>query len=76
MRFRIPSDARPQASLLLTAAIISVVLWFVPFAEILTYPFRLFVNVRKLVHVFLAASITNENAQSDFSYCVFTSISE
>jgi len=47
MKFRtsqIPYDARPQAKLLLTAAVISIVLWFIPFAEILTYPFRIFVT--------------------------------
>jgi len=37
-------DARPQAKLLLAAAAISIVLWFIPFAEILTYPFRIFVT--------------------------------
>jgi len=41
---RISYDARPQANLLLVAAAISVVLWFIPFAEILTYPFRIFVT--------------------------------
>lgn len=47
MKFRntsISYDARPQAKLLLAAAAISVVLWFIPFAEILTYPFRIFVT--------------------------------
>ena len=32
-----------QATVLLTAAVISIVLWFIPYAEILTYPFRIFV---------------------------------
>lgn len=41
---RISYDARPQANLLLIAAAISIVLWFIPFAEILTYPFRIFVT--------------------------------
>ncbi len=44
MRLGISRDARPQATVLLTAAAISIVLWFIPFAEILTYPFRLFVT--------------------------------
>src|SRR6266540_2121803 len=35
MKFAISRDARPQVSLLLTAALISIALWFVPFAEIL-----------------------------------------
>lgn len=44
MKYGISHDARPQATLLLTAAIISIVLWFIPFAEIVTYPFRIFVT--------------------------------
>jgi hypothetical protein len=44
MKYGISRDARPQATLLLTAAAISIVLWFIPFAEILTYPFRIFVT--------------------------------
>jgi hypothetical protein len=44
MKLRISRDARPQAALLLTAAAISILLWFIPFAELLTYPFRLFVT--------------------------------
>ena len=44
MKVRLSSDARPQATTLLIAAVISVILWFIPFAEILTYPFRLFVT--------------------------------
>ena len=44
MRLRLSQDARPQALTLLLAATISVVLWFIPFAEFLTYPFRIFVT--------------------------------
>src|SRR5689334_25396436 len=44
MRFRLSQDARPQAMTLLVAATLSVVLWFIPYAEILTYPFRIFVT--------------------------------
>lgn len=44
MRFSVNRDARPQAMTLLVAAGISVVLWFIPFAEVLTYPFRIFVT--------------------------------
>src|SRR5687768_2289620 len=44
MRPRISPDARPQATTLLIAAALSIVLWFIPFAEILTYPFRIFVT--------------------------------
>ena len=44
MRFRISQDARPQAMSLLAAAAISIVLWFIPFSDVLTYPFRIFVT--------------------------------
>src|SRR4026208_1337476 len=44
MRLRLSQDARPQAMTLLVAATISVVLWFIPYAEVLTYPFRIFVT--------------------------------
>lgn len=44
MRLRLSQDARPQAMTLLVATAISVVLWFIPFAEVLTYPFRIFVT--------------------------------
>lgn len=44
MKVRLSGDARPQAMTLLVAATLSIILWFIPFAEILTYPFRLFVT--------------------------------
>jgi hypothetical protein len=44
MKLGISQDARPQAAVLLTAAVLSIILWFIPFAEILTYPFRIFVT--------------------------------
>ena len=44
MKMRISRDARPQAMTLLFAAGISIALWFIPFAEVLTYPFRIFVT--------------------------------
>lgn len=44
MKLNISRDARPQVRTLLIAAILSIALWFIPFAEILTYPFRLFVT--------------------------------
>ena len=44
MSLRISQDARPQAMTLLVAATISVLLWFIPYLEFLTYPFRIFVT--------------------------------
>ena len=44
MRYKIAHDARPQAMSLLIAAALSVALWFIPYAGLLTYPFKLFVT--------------------------------
>ena len=49
---------------LLIAATISVVLWFIPFAEFLTYPFRIFVTfIHEGGHA-LAALLTNNSVAS------------
>ena len=44
MKIQIAQDARPQVRALLLAAGLSVALWFIPFAWVLTYPFQLFVT--------------------------------
>jgi len=64
MRLRLSQDARPQAMTLLVAATISVVLWFVPYAEFLTYPFRIFVTfIHEGGHA-LAALLTGNSVAS------------
>src|ERR1700704_4175640 len=64
MKYGISRDARPQATLLLTAAVISIVLWFIPFAEIVTYPFRIFVTfIHEGGHA-IAALLTGNSVQS------------
>ena len=64
MRLRFSNDARPQAMTLLIAATISVVLWFIPFAEFLTYPFRIFVTfIHEGGHA-LAALLTGNSVAS------------
>lgn len=64
MQYRLSQDARPQAMTLLIAATISVVLWFIPFAEFLTYPFRIFVTfVHEGGHA-LAALLTGNSVAS------------
>ena len=64
MRYRLSQDARPQAMTLLIAATISVVLWFIPFAEFLTYPFRIFVTfIHEGGHA-LAALLTGNSVAS------------
>src|SRR5207244_6559716 len=64
MKFKLSNDARPQAVTLLFAALISVALWFIPFAEILSYPFRIFVTfIHEGGHA-LAALVTGNSVQS------------
>jgi hypothetical protein len=64
MRFRVSEDARPQATTLLLAAIISIALWFIPYADILSYPFRIFVTfIHEGGHA-LAALLTGNSVQS------------
>lgn len=64
MRVSISRDARPQATALLVAAGISIALWFIPFAEVLTYPFRIFVTfIHEGGHA-LAALVTGNSVQS------------
>jgi hypothetical protein len=64
MKLRLSQDARPQATTLLIAAALSIALWFIPFAEILSYPFRIFVTfIHEGGHA-LAALVTGNSVQS------------
>lgn len=64
MKFQVSRDARPQATTLLIAAAISIVLWFIPYAELLTYPFRLFVTfIHEGGHA-IAALLTGNSVES------------
>jgi hypothetical protein len=64
MKVGILRDARPQATALLIAAAISIGLWFIPYAEVLTYPFRIFVTfIHEGGHA-LAALVTGNSVQS------------
>ncbi|MEN3325403.1 MAG: hypothetical protein V7638_210 [Acidobacteriota bacterium] len=64
MRLRLSQDARPQALTLLIAATISIVLSFIPYAEFLTYPFRIFVTfIHEGGHA-LAALLTGNSVAS------------
>lgn len=64
MRVSLSRDARPQAMTLLAATAISVVLWFIPYAEVLVYPFRIFVTfIHEGGHA-LAALVTGNSVQS------------
>ncbi len=64
MRYRLSHDARPQALTLLIAATISVLLSFIPYAEFLTYPFRIFVTfIHEGGHA-IAALLTGNSVSS------------
>jgi hypothetical protein len=64
MRNPIASDRRPQATTLLAAAALSIGLWFIPFGDYVTYPFRLFVTfVHEGGHA-VAALLTGNSVQS------------
>ena len=57
-------DARPQIQTLLIALAVTVVLGFIPFADLLTYPFRLFVTfIHEGGHA-LATLLIGGNVQS------------
>jgi hypothetical protein len=64
MEYKVASDARPQVRNLIIAAIISIALWIIPFGDVLTYPFRLFVTfIHEGGHA-LAAVLTFNSVQS------------
>lgn len=64
MRHRIAEDAKPQLLLLLLATAITLVLWFMPFAEYLVYPIRLFATfIHESSHA-LVAVLTGGSVQS------------
>jgi hypothetical protein len=64
MKYGISNDARPQAMTLLVATGLSIALWFIPFADILSYPFRIFVTfIHEGGHA-LAALLTGNSVQS------------
>ena len=72
MRYRLAQDARPQAMTLLIAAAISVVLWFIPYVEFLTYPFQIFVTFiheggHALAALLTGNSVANLSVASDTS---------
>lgn len=64
MKYKIATDARPQANALLLAGGLSVALWYIPYAEMLLYPFRIFVTfVHEGGHA-LAALVTGNSVHS------------
>jgi hypothetical protein len=64
MRYRLAEDAKPQLKLLLLATVITIALWFIPYADLLVYPIRLFVTfIHEGSHA-LVALLTGGSVQS------------
>ena len=64
MRYQLATNARPQARTLLFAALLTIALWFIPYAGVVTYPFRLFVTfIHEGGHA-VAALLTGNAVQS------------
>jgi hypothetical protein len=64
MRHRIAEDAKPQLLLLLLATAITVALYFIPLADYLVYPIRLFVTfIHESGHAIIAV-LTGGSVQS------------
>ena len=64
MNIQIAHDARPQVKALLAAAALSILLWYVPYAWVLSYPFQLFVTfIHEGGHA-LAAVLTGNSVRS------------
>lgn len=64
MKYRLAEDAKPQLKLLLIATVITIALWFIPYADWLVYPIRLFVTfIHEASHA-LVALLTGGSVQS------------
>lgn len=64
MQWATTRGARPQVQVLLIALAITVILWFIPFLDLVAYPFRLFVTfIHESGHA-LAALVTGNRVQS------------
>lgn len=75
--YTLAEDAKPQVKLLLIATVITLVLWFLPYAEYLTYPIRLFVTLmheagHAIAAVATGGSVQNLVVNSDGSGSVFS----
>lgn len=63
-KYKVADDAKPQLLLLLIATVITIALWFIPYADYLVYPIRLFVTfVHEGSHV-VAALLTGGSVES------------
>ena len=64
MKYKVAEDAKPQLMLLLIATVITIALWFIPYAEYLVYPVRLFTTfIHESSHA-LVGFLTGGSVQS------------
>jgi len=64
MRYKLAEDAKPQVLLLLIATLLTVAIWFIPYADYLVYPIRLFVTfIHESSHAIIAL-LTGGSVQS------------
>ncbi|MDQ6787847.1 MAG: M50 family metallopeptidase [Acidobacteriota bacterium] len=76
MKYKVAEDAKPQLMLLLIATVITIALWFIPYADYLVYPIRLFVTFihegsHALVSLFTGSSVQSLTVSSDGSGMVY-----
>ncbi|HQX56967.1 MAG TPA: M50 family metallopeptidase [Pyrinomonadaceae bacterium] len=77
MGYKLAEDAKPQVILLIIATVITIVLWFIPFADYLVYPIRLFVTFiheasHALIAVLTGGSVQSLTIASDGSGVVYS----
>lgn len=77
MRYKLAEDAKPQVLLLLLATVLTIALWFIPYAEYLVYPMRLFVTFihessHALIAVLTGGSVQSLSISSDGSGMVYS----
>ena len=77
MRYKLAEDAKPQVLLLLIATAITIILWFIPYADYLVYPIRLFVTFihessHAIVAVLTGGSVQSLTISSDGSGVVYS----
>lgn len=77
MKYKVAEDAKPQLILLLVATVITIALWFIPFADYLVYPIRLFVTFihegsHALASVLTGSSVASLTVSTDGSGEVYS----
>lgn len=77
MGYKLAEDAKPQVVLLILATIITIALWFIPYADYLVYPIRLFVTFihegsHALIAVLTGGAVQSLTIASDGSGAVYS----